>query len=110
MKTVNQEQIERIRTMECAYHKAGAALYALQRALTDYEAALPQFQMLAGYLESPEWLQDYDADAQGLIPASIPRGVLSQDALYDLLSAHRDLPNTMRCLEEKTSDARSDAK
>ena len=38
------------------------------------------------YYENGLWLQDYEADERGELPADLKRGVLSQDALYDLLS------------------------
>lgn len=38
------------------------------------------------YYENGLWLQDYEADERGELPADLKRGILSQDALYDLLS------------------------
>ena len=34
---------------------------------------------------SVEWQNDYEADERGEFPPDLKRGVLSQDALYDLL-------------------------
>lgn len=42
-------------------------------------------KMLDDYYTSGWWLRDYEADEQGLLPDDLKRGVLSQDALYDLL-------------------------
>ena len=42
-------------------------------------------RMLEDYYSSGQWLEDYEADEQGLLPDGLKRGVLSQDALYDLL-------------------------
>ncbi len=40
---------------------------------------------LRGYFD--EWFRhDYEADEQGLFPPEMKRGILSQDALYDLLA------------------------
>ena len=33
-----------------------------------------------------EWREDYEADERGEIPRDLTRGVLSQDALFDLLA------------------------
>lgn len=44
-----------------------------------------KLKILEEYYTSGQWLKDYEADEQGLLPDSIKRGVLSQDALYDLL-------------------------
>ena len=41
---------------------------------------------LTAYYESPQWLADYEADEQGLLPPDLKRGVLSQDGVYNLLA------------------------
>ena len=41
--------------------------------------------VLAAYLDGL-WRADYEADEQGLIPRCMPRGVLSQDGLYNLVT------------------------
>ena len=40
---------------------------------------------LEAYYTSGEWRGDYEADERGEFPPDMKRGVLSQDALYDLL-------------------------
>ena len=37
------------------------------------------------YYTSGEWREDYEADERGELPPDLKRGVLSQDALYELL-------------------------
>lgn len=46
---------------------------------------------LEAYYTGGDWLSDYDADHAGLFPTSLRRGVLSQDAIYDLLAACQNL-------------------
>ena len=41
--------------------------------------------LLEDYYTSGEWLEDYEADEAGLLPADLKRGVLSQDSVYDLM-------------------------
>ena len=48
-------------------------------------------QMLSAYYESGDWLHDYELDEQQFLPSNLKRGVLSQDALYDLLSEIKNL-------------------
>lgn len=43
---------------------------------------------LTAYCTSGEWLEDYEADERGELPPDLKRGVLSQDALYDLLEEY----------------------
>ena len=45
----------------------------------------PMIQELSDYYSSPLWLQDLDDDRAGKLPADLKRGVLSEDAIYDLL-------------------------
>jgi hypothetical protein len=40
---------------------------------------------LEAYYTSGQWRDDYEADERGELPPDLKRGVLSQDALYDLL-------------------------
>ena len=48
---------------------------ALQKLLAD----------LIDYYENGLWLHDYELDEQGLLPTTLKRGVLSQDAVYNFL-------------------------
>ena len=41
--------------------------------------------LLDAYYTSGQWREDYEADERGELPPDLKRGVLSQDALYDLL-------------------------
>lgn len=78
--------------------EADAALRQLQQALTRYQAALPLLKRLEEYYQSPLWLADWDADHQGLLPPGLPRGVLSQDGLYDLLCEQQTLHRQLSAL------------
>ena len=40
---------------------------------------------LTEYYEGGQWLKDYEADEQGLIPKDLKRGILGQDTLYNFL-------------------------
>jgi hypothetical protein len=63
--------IERITYMEALF----------DRALETKE--IPQ--ELTDYYFGGQWLQDYQADERGELPADLKRGVLSQDGLWDLM-------------------------
>lgn len=45
-----------------------------------------RYETLKEYYENGLWLQDYESDERGELPTDLKRGILSQDALYDLLS------------------------
>ena len=85
------EQIERIRQMEAALDGASAALKALEDALDGYSAARKDLGILAAYYDGGDWRQDFEDDEAGRLPKDLKRGVLSEDALYDLLTDDRRL-------------------
>ncbi len=47
-------------------------------------------RLLDEYYTSGKWQEDYEADEEGLLPADLKRGVLSQDGLYDFLMDWQD--------------------
>ena len=56
--------------------------------LFDEATAYPdeeKLRLLEAYYTSGEWREDYESDERGELPPDLKRGVLSQDALYDLL-------------------------
>lgn len=42
--------------------------------------------LLNQYLESGQWLRDFELDEKGELPKDLKRGILSEDGLYNLLS------------------------
>lgn len=103
------QQLERICAMERALNISAAAVAALEAALAQYQAALPQLAALAEYYQSPLWLVDFDADAAGHLPKDLPRGVLSEDAIYDLLCAADRLREKLRKAAELAPAHRAEA-
>lgn len=97
------EQTERIRRMEQRMDDAQAALVALEAALDGYEAARPGLRELEAYYDGGDWRRDFEADEAGLLPADLKRGVLSEDALYDLLTDRDALLRRMRTLTGETA-------
>ena len=63
--------IERITHMEALF----------DRALS--ERVIPA--ELRDYYTGGQWLEDYEAEERGELPADLKRGVLSQDGLWNLL-------------------------
>lgn len=47
--------------------------------------AQEKLRLLDAYYTSGQWREDYEADERGELPPDLKRGVLSQNALYDLL-------------------------
>ena len=72
----NAERVLRVQAMEAAFNRVSA----------DPAGADPKdVAMLKEYMDSKQWQLDYEADEAGEIPASVGRGVLPQDGLYNQL-------------------------
>ncbi len=95
------KRIERIERMERALDTSTAAAEELERALEAWEAARPELTALEAYYGSPQWRRDYAADEAGKLPASLKRGVLSEDGVWELLDRVRELREEMARLAEK---------
>ncbi len=54
--------------------------------------------MLSAYLGSDDWRQDLADDEPGLFPPNLKRGVLSEDAIWNLLENNRELLEQMQNL------------
>ncbi len=85
------KRTERIEMMEQALDASSAAVKKLSEAMDEYERAQKAIKSLFDYYGSVLWMQDYEADEAGKLPEDLPRGVLSEDAVYDLITEHREL-------------------
>ena len=93
------EQIERITYMEQILDEATEAVSSLSEALEKYSTVQDKLQELAAYYSSKQWCQDFDDDSAGKIPQALKRGVLSEDAVYNLLADVTRLDNQMKKLD-----------
>ena len=76
------DRIERVERYERLFDEASAS--------HDPET----LRRLDAYYTSGEWREDFEADERGELPPDLKRGVLSEDALYDLLErAEEDGPS-----------------
>ena len=89
-------QIERIQHMERILDEASEAAQALTSALERYRALQPCIAELEAYYTSSQWMKDYEDDSTGKFPADLKRGVLSEDAVYDLLQMRQELRDMMK--------------
>lgn len=85
------EQIKRIEYMESILHEAAQTMQQLLDALEKYRAIEPKLGELEAYYTGPQWMRDYEDDCAGKLPQTLSRGVLSEDAVYDLLSTKDEL-------------------
>ena len=76
-----KELISRIEAMEARYQEVKRVLGELENNLS----------ILRDYMESGQWQKDFEADEAGLVPRELPREVLSEDALYNLLAEAEEM-------------------
>jgi len=89
-------QIERITYMEQILDETAEAVSSLSEALEKYSAVQEKLQELISYYSSEQWRQDFDDDSAGKIPSNLKRGVLSEDAVYNLLADVTRLEDQMK--------------
>ena len=97
------DRIDRVSKMEKNLDDANSVIRKLREALDEYSDAQQKIAELKDYY-SGDWMQDYEADAAGLLPRELKRGVLSEDAVFDLISDDRELRHELIELAKKLSE------
>lgn len=80
------ETFKRIEQMEQCFDTLLAAAQSDAQTIYHSPKLNALLTQLLRYYEGAQWLRDYEMDEQGLLPPDLKRGVLSQDAVFDLLS------------------------
>lgn len=101
---MTQTQLVRIQRMESLLDESSAAMKQLEDALAQYAAIQPKLTELANYYQSEIWMHDYESDENDLLPADLKRGVLSQDAIFNLLELQRQLQPVLNAWNQEESD------
>lgn len=63
----------------------------LESMLDSFSAMEQTVEELWNYYENGEWMADYKLDEAGEVPESMPRGILSEDGLYNVLGDFQDV-------------------
>ncbi len=92
------EQIERIRHMEQQFNRAASAVMQLSVALDQLQESQDAIKALSDYYGSDTWKQDFTDDERGRLPHNLRRGVLSEDAIWNLLEDYRELKQRMQSI------------
>lgn len=85
------ERIRRISAMEERLNAGRRAADALAAALEDFRSRERDMKTLMDYYGSPDWFADLESCDRGELPPDLRCGVLSEDAVYDLLTDCREL-------------------
>ena len=86
------ERIERVREMEARLNRIKEGLASSGPSVDE------DVRILEEYYQSPLWRLDFEADEAGELPADLPRGVLSEDAVYNVLAEYEERKNEQAVL------------
>ncbi len=95
------KQTERIQMMEERLDRASQVLENLSSALDSYVEAQEDIRALDAYYGSEEWKQDYADDEAQRLPQDLKRGVLSEDAIWDMLDDNQALQTRIKEMAAK---------
>lgn len=95
---MNQEK--RVTEYEHILDRAQQTAAQLESALRAYEEIQDEVKALETYYAGSEWKEDFAADEQGMFPDTLKRGVLSEDAVYNLLERFQEIREDMRRLAQ----------
>ncbi|MDG6804539.1 DUF4298 domain-containing protein [Glaesserella parasuis] len=87
---LSEARLAKIREMEQILNEASSLMNKMEQLQQSWTVLLPKIRELENYY-SEQWQEDYNADERGEIPSEMIRGVLSEDAVYNLFIAHRKI-------------------
>ena len=88
--------LQRIAVFEYKYNEVSQALADLDMALDSWANVKDWLDELREYQDSGQWMKDFEADERGELPKDLRRGVLTEDALWDLLEVAKKIKERMR--------------
>ncbi len=94
------DRIERIRKYEEILDRAEAAARRYEEARHACGELGKDLAQLEQYYTSPEWMEDFEADENGMLPAELKRGVLSEDGIDRVLEWFREFRRAESRAEE----------
>ncbi len=89
------QEIDRIQKMEKALNELSASQKSVSEALQNFTKHQEQLSELSEYYGSESFHHDLALDEAGKLPADLKRGVLSEDAVYDLLTDLKELADEL---------------
>ena len=90
MADMSESRIDRIKRMESILDEADQAIDGYYEALDRLLGMQKKIGELEAYYTDGRWLKDYEYDEKGRLPADLKRGVLSEDAVSDLLDKNKE--------------------
>lgn len=90
-----EQTIDRIQKMETYLDELTEIVHNCPNMLYEDKEVQRKLKELTDYYENGQWMRDYERDERGEFPKDLKRGVLSQDAVYNLLFEIEQYKNEM---------------
>lgn len=87
----DDKAVKRIQEMEEILDRANKVIEEIESKISELESIQPDIQKLDKYYTGKDWKADFKLDEEGKLPPDLKRGVLSEDAVYDLLERNKKL-------------------
>ena len=95
------ERIDRVSVMENYMNNVQETFLRLRAALNSFRTVQSTLRYLDQYYQSKDWREDFEADEAGKFPDDLPRGVLSEDGIYNLLEQNDELWERLRTFAQE---------
>lgn len=86
-----EKRLENITKMENILNRTDELISEMEKLLEKWEQNQQDFKDLMNYYTSEERGKDLEDDRLQIIPQDLPRGVLSEDAVFDTYGNRKDL-------------------
>ncbi|WP_313502118.1 DUF4298 domain-containing protein [Kaistella carnis] len=86
-----EKRLENITKMENIQNRTDELISEMEKLLEKWEQNQQDFNELMNYYTSEERGKDLEDDRLKIIPQDLPRGVLSEDAVFDTYGNRKDL-------------------
>ena len=95
---------QHIYAMENILDNATYMMDTLEKKIAEYEDFQAEIKKLEAYYTSQQWKDDYAMDEAGKFPEKLKRGVLSQDAIWNMLERYKELTQRIGISEMQEHD------
>ncbi|WP_157693996.1 DUF4298 domain-containing protein [Neisseria chenwenguii] len=88
---LDEQRLNQIRQMEQTLNDATELMAKIEQLQEEWKNQQPHIQALLDYYFQGDWRADYEAFDNGKIPQGMSCGVLSEDAVFNLISDQQRL-------------------
>ena len=103
---MKNKNVKRIEKMEEILNNANRIMDEIEGKFEELREYQEKIKELEEYYTGDDWKEDFELDEAGELPEDLKRGVLSEDAVYDMLERNKELMTKL--LEERTREKISD--